>query len=453
MGANNSKSLLVPEPLLAAVAAQIADSIGMHFPPERWSDLTRAIHSIAADLGFETIHACAAWLAHLPADKHHAEMLARHLTVGETYFFREPASFNALRDDILPRLLRERSAAGQRRLRFWSAGCATGEEAYSLAIILEMMIPDLADWDIRIQATDINPVALRLAAHGQYRAWSFRNVPANLKTGYFQTRDDGWFELNERIRKRVAFSLCNLTDDIQFMERADIILCRNVLMYFTPQNAAAAIEKLAGHLTPDGCLVVGAAETANFICEKTGLTKYEGAPIYSKGPVSQPTASYESVQVTAAPEPVAGPVAPVEPQSDAPGIAQFLDEARVQGNAGKLKEALSLVEDAIAADKADVSARFLQASILLELNARAEAAAAYDRVLYLAPDFAMAQYMRGILALQDNNRSRALQDMEATLTILSRRHADAFVPEADGLTAAQLSDLATATIDLIKGAP
>ncbi len=119
--------------LLSEVSGFIAERMGLHFPEERWPDLARGLETAGRELGLGDPEACASWLRTRELTTRQIEMLASHLTVGETYFFRDPASFEALEREILPPLVARRLDAG-RTLRLWSAGCCTGEEAYSLAI-------------------------------------------------------------------------------------------------------------------------------------------------------------------------------------------------------------------------------------------------------------------------------------------------------------------------------
>ena len=167
----------------------------------------------------------------------------RHITVGETHFFRNEPQFKALAEVILPELIQRRRPL--RQLRLWSAGCATGEEPYSLAILLERLLPDLDRWQVLILATDINRTALERAQTGVFGAWSFRQTPPEFQAAYFH-QQGRTFTLDERIRRRVTFACLNLSGSgypspLNNTSRMDLILCRNVLIYFC-----------AAHRTP-GC--------------------------------------------------------------------------------------------------------------------------------------------------------------------------------------------------------
>jgi len=199
--------------LLSQLSEFVATQTGLYFPQERWGDLERGIAAAAPDFNFSDRESCARWLLSAPLTRHMNEVLASHLSVGETYFFREKQSLGIFEEHILPMLLQSRRH-NERRLRIWSAGCSTGEEAYSIAILLDRLIPDLKDWNVTILATDFNPKFLRKAVQGVYGEWSFRDAPVWLRERYFNKSRDGRFEIHPRIRKMVTFSYLNFAEDI-----------------------------------------------------------------------------------------------------------------------------------------------------------------------------------------------------------------------------------------------
>ena len=191
----------------------LASTMGLHFPPERWPDLRRGITEAAMEFGFDNVVACADWLLSAPLTKTQIEVLASHLTIGETYFFRETKTLDVLANRRFPELIRLRRG-GEQRLRLWSAACCSGEEAYSLAILLRQVLPDIADWQVTILATDINPRFLQKAVAGAYGEWSFRGTPAGFKERYFNRSEDGRFVVAPEIRQMVAFEYLNLVEDV-----------------------------------------------------------------------------------------------------------------------------------------------------------------------------------------------------------------------------------------------
>jgi|SRR5665648_629843 len=141
---------------LSQLSTFIAAEMGLYFPHARWDDLERQILVAAKEFDFIDIEMFVQWIVSSPLSREKIETLASYLTISETYFWREPKVFEALCDQILPALIRTREKSGK-RLRIWSAGCASGEEPYSIAMALYNLIPDIKDWHITILATDINP--------------------------------------------------------------------------------------------------------------------------------------------------------------------------------------------------------------------------------------------------------------------------------------------------------
>src|SRR3989304_10126223 len=201
----------ISKQLLSQLSELITPLMGLYFPETRWSDLERGIVPAARELGFADIEAFIKWLRSTPLTKNHVEILANHLTVGETYFFRDKESFQVIENRILPELLRSRQES-EKRLRIWSAGCSTGEEPYSIAILLSRMIPDLKDWNITILATDIHPSFLHKASLGVYGDWSFRDTPPGVKERFFKKTRDGRFEIDDHIKRLVDFAYLNLAE-------------------------------------------------------------------------------------------------------------------------------------------------------------------------------------------------------------------------------------------------
>ena len=188
--------------------------------------------------------------------------LVHLLTTGESYFFRDQGQHELLRNSILPRLLELRQE--QKTLRIWSAGCATGEEPYSVAMLLNDLLATRSGWRILIMGTDINSRALDKARRGVYSPWSFRMVNPAVKARYFTKMHDAW-ELDKKIRDMVTFRQGNLVEDrfpawTSELHSMDLILCRNVFIYFSPETVAQIVEKFSGVLNEGGYLVTGHGE-------------------------------------------------------------------------------------------------------------------------------------------------------------------------------------------------
>jgi chemotaxis protein methyltransferase CheR len=276
----------IPEELLARFSGFVAEQMGLHFPRERWHELEQRMRPVAGELGDADALACMQRLLSAPLTKAQIEILAGQLTVGETYFFREPRSFDAIANHILPELIRTRRETG-RQLRIWSAGCCTGEEAYSIAMFLDRAVPDLREWQVTILATDINPRFLRQAEEGTFGEWSFRGAPPWLKTNYFQAVGGRRFAIAPRIKKLVTFAYLNLAEDVYpsligNTNAMDLIFCRNVLMYFTAERALCTIQHFHRSLVESGWLVVSMAETSCPPVSEFVAVPFDGTTLYKK---------------------------------------------------------------------------------------------------------------------------------------------------------------------------
>ncbi|MFO7890298.1 MAG: CheR family methyltransferase [bacterium] len=277
----------IPNSLLAELSDYIRKQMGLHYPKEKWLDLLKSIREASLDFGFDDVEACINWLISSPLKKNQIEILAKKLTIGETYFLREQKTINALEKKVLPDLIEKKRNCNEKFMKIWSAGCCTGEEPYTIAIILSRLIPDYKDWSIRIYGTDINPDYLQRASVGIYRPWSFRGTPYWLKNKYFNRVGDNLYEIKSSIKEMVCFSYLNLMNGSYPSENSnffnmDIIFCRNVLMYFMSKSAKEIGEKFYQTLHNDGWLVVGASETSHILFPDYISVTFPGAILYRK---------------------------------------------------------------------------------------------------------------------------------------------------------------------------
>lgn len=276
----------ISESSLSLISEFLSANMGLCFPEERWPDLRRGIVSASLEFNHNDPESFIQWLLSLSLTKNRIEALATHFTIGETYFFRDKNVFNALEMDILPELIHARRKTGK-RLRLWSAACATGEEPYSLAILLSKMIPDLSDWNITICATDINPKSLKKAIDGVYTEWSFRGTSEQVKDRYFKKTKDGHYQLDPVIKKMVKFSYLNLMDDCypsmtNNTNAMDVIFCRNALMYFAPEHVRQVISRMYRSHAKGGWLVVSPGEMPHQFHSQFNTVYLDGAILYRK---------------------------------------------------------------------------------------------------------------------------------------------------------------------------
>jgi chemotaxis protein methyltransferase CheR len=181
------------------------------------------------------------------------------MTTNESFFFRDKIPFDHFRETIMPALLTARAAS--RRIRIWCAAAATGQEPYSLAIALKEMGKDLRDWRIEIVATDLSTEVLEKAKSGIYSQFEVqRGLPALMLIKYFAQVGETW-QIAPEIRGMVKFLPLNLLNDFAHLGRFDLVLCRNVLIYFDQATKIGVLERIAGVTERDGFLVLGGAET------------------------------------------------------------------------------------------------------------------------------------------------------------------------------------------------
>lgn len=478
--------------LLSRFSEFLAQQMGLHFPPERWSDLLRGIEVAAREFGLQDAETCMQWLLSTPLDRNRIEILACHLSVGETYFFRDPPIFEALQAHIMPALIQSRRQCGQ-TLRIWSAGCATGEEAYSFAILVQRMIPDFRQWRIIILATDINPQALAKAESGIYGEWSFRNAPDWLKNGYFRATEKGRYEIAPSVRKMVTFAYLNLMEDaypslINNTNAMDIIFCRNVLMYFKPALAAQVVHRHCLSLIDGGWLITSPTESSRIMPEVMETVNFPGAILYRKNAsarVQSPAASFllkiEPLEpgiirpVAATKRPIRRPAAitvdktptPPRPSEYQQAFALYrqgrYDEAaaqatmllsseqnklqamnllaRIHANQGDLAGARQWCMQAIDADRLNPAGHYLMAIVLLEQGQTDGSVQELKRTLYLDQDFVPAYFTLGNLYRQQGRHKEARKYFENALLLLNAYPPEELLPETEDMTAGRFAEI------------
>lgn len=277
----------LPADKLQLLCTFITKQTGILIPAQRLKDLEGALLAITQEFGFADVHTCLEWLLADGISRKQVKILARYITIGETYFNRDTDFFTTLRKEILPPLIQDRKANG-RYLRIWSAACCTGEEAYSVAIVLKEMIPDLKKWDITLIGTDININFIKKAQQGIYRPWSFRKTPAWFMK-YFTKTKEGNYKISDEIRKMVKFSFLNLVEDLypaddNNTDRMDMIFCRNALMYFPPNTTKKVIGKFYHSLNQDGWLALSACESSFPTGSKFAPVFLDKTTLFRKGP-------------------------------------------------------------------------------------------------------------------------------------------------------------------------
>ena len=197
------------------------------------------------------------------------------ITTNETLFFRDTAPFDLLRHKIIPDLLDRRSRGGAPpRIRIWSAACSTGQELYSVAILLKELLGDPDRYGVRLLGTDISDQAVARASRGVYNTIEIsRGLPDDLRLRYFVRHGEGW-QVRDEIRALASFRRLNLLQDFSALGRFDIIFCRNVAIYFCERDRIALFGRMERALEPDGALIIGAMESLSGLCPQFESKRY-----------------------------------------------------------------------------------------------------------------------------------------------------------------------------------
>lgn len=491
-----------PDQLLSRFSRFLAGQMGLHFPPERASDLQRGMRSAAREFGYEDANDCIQWLLSAPLTRSQIEILAGSLTVGETYFFREPRMFEIFEEHLLPELVRSRRG-GEQRLRVWSAACCSGEEPYSIAISVRKILPDFANWHVTILGSDINPRFLQKASAGMFSEWSFRNAPPWLKEGYFEKAASNRWTILPEIKRMVHFAHLNLAEDVypsllNGTNAVDVIFCRNVLIYFSPEQVKKVIGNFHRCLVEGGWLVLSPSETPHVRLPQFVPVNFGGAIFHQKDstrtqPVDRRAPAREEarpeffpplpelVSASGATEPAgwtprefaeakteetpAGAydqacalyaqgryietaetlsallaAAPVEPRA----MALM---ARALANQGNLAAAFDWCDKVIAADKLNPGAHYLRAGVLHEQGNVNESVQSFQRALYLDPDFVLAHFALGNLARNAGQHREAHRHFGHALALTRGRPHEEILPESEGLTAGRLAEIITSSME------
>ncbi len=238
---------------LQALLALIETNTGLRLNGAQTTDLSLRLEKLATSLHISPEDLVGAFQA---GEK--PELLAKlqtKFTVSETHFYRITPQIELLKNTILPELIEQNQT--RRQLRFWSAGCSSGEEVYTLLMLLEEI--GLENWDVEVLGTDLNPDVLELARVGSYGHWSFRDTPLEVIERFFEV-SGGKYQVRGDLRTRAIFELHNLLVPPDAHQKFDLILCRNVTIYFSPQTAQGVYQNLAEQLLPGAWLILGPSD-------------------------------------------------------------------------------------------------------------------------------------------------------------------------------------------------
>lgn len=435
------------DPGYPALKAEVLELTGLDYYLDKDRDLAAHLARRFQALELED---CAGYRAVMtPAE---VDRLVNELTIGETYFFRQPEHFAFLRSTILPDLL-ERNAVG-RQIRIWSAGCATGAEPYSLAILLSLdFAARLTGWDVSITGTDLNTEYLRQARAAVFSKWALREVDDDLRQRCFEPHGTGW-RLRDEYRQMVTFERHNLVQDRPPATDFDLVLCRNVLIYFSRSRIERVVTVLRDGLKPGGWLLVGHAEPSSSIFYEYELVHAPAVTAYRRRGASKspevPAVTWTPPEWTD-PPPVTKPL----PESGAQNLAAprpvvSLDQIRLLADRGDWLAAEALCRRYLAAHSVE-DAAYLHLGLILEhLNRLPEALEAFRRAIYLNRNLVLAHYHLGQCQAATRDHQRARKSYGNVLQLLSECPDEQAVPDADGMRVDELRQLTVLQLEHLE---
>ncbi len=467
----------------------ISEKFGIFHSPDNLRNLHRSLLHTARELGFEKdLGLLTGLIEKNELTESQQEVLVSNLTVGETFFFRDMHTLNVFRDHVVLPLLDLRRNSSK-SLRFWSAGCCSGEEPYTLAIMLTELLDDLSEWDIRIFASDLNERFLEKAEKGVYTSWSFRNTRKEIIDKYF-IKSGNTYELLPSIRRMVTFHSLNLAGDaspelIPHLINQDAIFCRNVLMYFSPEKSAKITSRFYASLAENGWLILSPVEASlpvisafTSVC-LNGITLYQKQLNQAPRPDQRPIAIHPPVKHTythpatehlkktlyKSPERVPPKPAVTDPaiiavteynngdyEKAIVSISAILGKdpakhdlifllIRSYANLGQLQQARQWSEKFITLDKTRPGLHYLHAVILHEMDLQAEAEDALRKALYLEPTHILSHFLMGSILARLGKESKARKHFKNVYELLSSYKDDAVIPESEGMTAGRMKEI------------
>ena len=464
-------SAVIADPDYQRLKGQLIQSTGLAYYQNRDEELARHIAPRLEEFGLDGCGAYLDLLCDRAKGDSELDVLLAQLTIGETYFFRHSEQFEALRQTVIPDVLARNQRSG--RLRIWSAGCATGAEPYSLAVLLQEFDAQTANWDVSILGTDVNRRFLARANEGQFEEWAFRGVPAEFRERYFRRAGKFW-QIVPELKKRVTFQYHNLVKHtfpslMNPLFGFDLIVCRNVMIYFDRQVSEAVLGCFRDSLVEGGWLVVGHAESNFESFRDFHAVSAPGTILYQKrgqaAPLSlpadlavfstAPSLEREWLPRVAAPPAAVAPLSrPAQVRDPAAaarsGVKPAFENVRGLADRGAWHEAARECRRLLESNTLDPRAHFYSAFILEQTGAVVEAGEALRHAIYLDRRFVLAHYHLGLLQQRKGNGPLAKRSFENVLELLSRRDDTESFADADGITVAELRELAKVHLEVLR---
>ena len=488
------------------VSRLISNNIGINIAVDKWNDIEHKITNACSELKITDHDTFINLLINSELTKEQLEILATHLTVGETYFYRETEAIDVFKSHLLPKLIEQRTNFNQ-TINIWSAGCCTGEEPYTLAMILNETLLDINNWNINIIATDINHHYLSKAKRGVYTQWSFRTTPDYIKNKYF-TQNIGEYKIVDEIKKMVHFRKLNLVDVFEFPSESikensiDVLFCRNVLMYFTPEQIINVANRFYNCLVEGGWLITSPVEVSNESFNIYNYLSLNGTTVLEKNSTSNNNnkrffnEDIKTTQKTSkrldvinnkhkfqskltnnqkTPNTSTATTLNTNTISIENSTSKLLNESqkhfnrnnyaeaikdlnelltsepnndtaqslllRSLANLGNLTEALKKCKIYLSTNTHNASLNYLHATILLELNDSENAEQALRKAIYMDHSLVMAQFEMGNILNKRGEKKSAEKHYQNILNLLNTFEDKYIIPFTDNMTTKRMKEI------------
>ncbi len=489
--------------LISEINERVTELFGIHYTPSQWDNMMRVLVEAARDAGsgdrLEEIHR---WVVNPNLTENELNILSRHVTIGETYFFREQVGFNLMTQKIIPDHLADERNNG--KIRIWSAGCSSGEEPYSIAMTLKEQFQDLETSHVDIFATDVNRKALEKAKEGVYTPWSFRQTSDEIKAKYFRPAGKNYV-ISPEIKQMIQFAPMNLVAEaavprVTEAGSIDIIFCRNLLMYMSPEKIHQVVGFLHQALKMGGWLITSQVELNDNYFGDFQRVLFENGIFYRKVPTEASRKSIVGFTAIPVKQPAETffskhdkPIIPAlkkRPEvkfathinhkavpskiqsSDAERLlkraicsyqasryaecASICDQyiikhgtgseimlllARTYANTGDLQRAADMMEKWLATENNEASHYHLYATILSEMGYLEKAQQTLVKALYLDPGYLPAMLSRSQVLKQLGRHEMARKEAINLQHAIKGYRDDQAIVELDGMTAGRIREM------------
>lgn len=482
--------MILSEEILQLASLQVTEMLGLNFPSSRWKEMERGLLAAAGEAGIgNSKEKIAEWISKADYSRNEADIIINCLTVGETYFFREKDALEIFSREIIHEFKQNNS---KKSLRIWSAGCCTGEEPYTLAIILRELIPGVDSRNVSILATDLNPAFLQKAREGKYSNWSFRDIPPNIKYKYFRQEGKYWVIADE-IKKMVQFERLNLAthpfpSKFPDTRNVDVIFCRNVLMYLTPDVIRLVGNSFYKSLNEAGWFITSPVELNDDYFADFKRVQYNAGIVYRKLPLAAASPEKKPdnfnfnlrerdfvkskkrvviIQKNQNNDSIVQPIA-FNPLSDIELASMFYERAdydgcsdfcqkillsnptdidaltmitKAQADLGSYFQAENWAKKLIAADSLVAESYYLFASVLYELGDFEMAVKILKQGLYLNQSHRLMHLLIGNAYLKLNNENMAAKHLKNAELLLFQPNDNVIMGNSKGITSLLLNEV------------